>query len=150
MMWQRGRSYSQDLRERVLTAQGSARQVAVRFEVSVSYVVKARQRQIRTGSRAPRPQKPPVVRLLVHLHEAIGTRMASVPDTTMADLRDWLLREHGVSASMGTVWNTLFRLGLTLKKVGSRQRTGACRHRPSPRRMARAAGAAKAGETRLP
>jgi transposase len=35
-------------------------------------------------------------------------------------LRDWLLRQHGVSAAMGTVWSTLSRLGLTLKKVDPR------------------------------
>ena len=51
MAWQRGRSYSQDLRERVLAADElSERQAAVRFAVSVSYVIKARQRRDRTGS----------------------------------------------------------------------------------------------------
>ena len=55
MVWQRGRSYSQDLRSRVLALEGlSARQAAERFEVSVSYVIKARQRRNRTGEvRAP-------------------------------------------------------------------------------------------------
>ena len=49
MGWQRGRSYSQDLRERVLAADElSARQAAARFAVSVSYVIKARQRRPRT------------------------------------------------------------------------------------------------------
>ena len=49
MAWQRGRAYSADLRERVLTAEGSARTVAARFRVSPSYVIKARQRRERTG-----------------------------------------------------------------------------------------------------
>jgi transposase len=119
MSWRRGQTYSQDLRDRVLSAAGSSRQVAARFGVSVSYVIKARQRQVRAGSSTPRPQKPPVVRLLVHLHGAIAAQMASVPETTIAELRDWLLCEHRVSASMGTVWNTLSRLGLTLKKSRS-------------------------------
>jgi hypothetical protein len=48
MSWRRGQTYSQDLRDRVLTAEGSARAVACRFGVSVSYVVKARQRLTRT------------------------------------------------------------------------------------------------------
>jgi transposase len=48
LSWQRGRAYSQDLRERVLVANElSARAAADRFGVSVSYVIKARQR--RTG-----------------------------------------------------------------------------------------------------
>jgi transposase len=51
MAWQRGRSYSQDLRERVLAADElTSRQAAVRFAVSVSYVIKARQRRDRTGT----------------------------------------------------------------------------------------------------
>jgi transposase len=119
MSWRRGQTYSQDLRDRVLSAVGSARAVASRFGVSVSYVVKARQRLARTGAATPRPQKPPVVRLLVHLHDAIAAEVAARPEATIAELREWLLRQHGVSASMGTVWTTLARLGLTLKKSRS-------------------------------
>jgi transposase len=119
MSWRRGQTYSQDLRDRVLLAEGSARAVASRFEVSVSYVVKARQRFASTGAATPRPQKPPVVRLLVHLHEAIAAEMAARSETTIAELREWLQRQHGVSASMGTVSVTLSRLGLTLKKSRS-------------------------------
>jgi transposase len=49
-MWRRGQAYSQDLRDRVLAADGeSARDVADRLEVSASYVVKARQRRDRDG-----------------------------------------------------------------------------------------------------
>ena len=59
MSWRRGQTYSQDLRDRVLAANTlSARQAADRFGVSVSYVVKARQRLARTGLATPRPQKP--------------------------------------------------------------------------------------------
>ena len=119
MSWRRGQTYSQDLRDRVLDAEGSSRQVATRFGVSVSYVVKARQRQTRTGAVSPRPQKPPVMRLLVHVHDAILAEMALRPETTIAELRDWLRIQHGASASMGTVWRTLSRLGLTLKKSRS-------------------------------
>jgi transposase len=48
MVWRRGQTYSQDLREEVLAADDlSARQAAERFVVSVSFVIRARQR--RTG-----------------------------------------------------------------------------------------------------
>jgi hypothetical protein len=40
MAWRRGQAYSQDLRDRILSAEGSARSVAAQFVVSVSYVVK--------------------------------------------------------------------------------------------------------------
>jgi transposase len=38
-------------------------------------------------------------------------------DATLDELRAWLREAHGVSASMGLMWNTLVRLGLTLKKT---------------------------------
>jgi transposase len=56
--WRRGRAYSQDLRDRVLAVDAlSARQAAERFGVSVSYVVKARQRRERHGAVTPGPQR---------------------------------------------------------------------------------------------
>ena len=134
MSWRRGQTYSQDLRDRVLKAEGSARQVAARFGVSVSYVVKARQRRARFGSVTPRPQKPPVARLLVPLHAAVAAEMARRPEATIAEMRDWLHREHGVLASMGTVWKTLSQLGLTLKK--SRSAPPSRPARTSPKRDA--------------
>lgn len=115
MSWRRGQTYSQDLRDRVLSAPGSARQVA-RFGVSASYVVKAHQRRDRIGAVTPRPRKPPVARLLTPLHAAIAAEMVRRPETTLAEMRDWLQCRHGVLASMGTVWKKLSQLGLTLKK----------------------------------
>jgi transposase len=43
------------------------------------------------------------------------------PSATLADLRAWLLEEHGVSTSTGTVWKTLRQLGLTLKRFAPRR-----------------------------
>lgn len=119
MSWRRGQSYSQDLRERVLSVDGSVREVAGRFGVSPSYVVKVRQRRDRDGSAEPRPQKPPVRRLLVPFYAAIRVRVSERPSATIAELREWLRLDHGVSASMFTVWKTLRLLGLTLKKSRS-------------------------------
>ena len=56
MGWRRGMALSQDLRDRVLGAAGPSREVAVRFGVSVSYVVKARARRRDTGEAAVRPR----------------------------------------------------------------------------------------------
>ncbi|MBS0562892.1 MAG: winged helix-turn-helix domain-containing protein [Proteobacteria bacterium] len=41
------------------------------------------------------------------------------PSATLADLRAWLLSEHGVSLSTGTMRRTVRKLGLTLKKSRS-------------------------------
>jgi transposase len=120
--WRRGQAYSQDLRERVLAADElSAREAAARFEVSVSYVVKARQRRDRDGMLTPGPQRSWTPRKLAAQHDAISAHVRTHPDATLGELCAWLLAEFGVSASIGTMWNTLRRLGLTLKKSASRR-----------------------------
>ena len=56
MAWRRGQALGQGLRERVLAdARRPARAVAERFRVSVSYVVKARQRLRDTSEASARP-----------------------------------------------------------------------------------------------
>ena len=114
MAWRRGQTYSQDLRDRVLAAQNlTARQAAERFGVSVSYVVKARQRRSRTGSATPRPQKPCTARKLVPFHDALRDRVIQVPDATLAEHREWLTDTHGVVAGLTTIWKTLKQLKLS-------------------------------------
>jgi transposase len=116
MGWRRGQAYSDDLRSRVLGAEGSSRAVASRFGVSVSYVVKARQRRDRSGETSARPQRSHTPRRLGALHDAIAAHVRRQPDVTLNELRAWLRETHDVVASMGLMWNTLARLGLTLKK----------------------------------
>jgi Mn-dependent DtxR family transcriptional regulator len=54
MAWRRGKPYGQDLRDRVLaTGDAPLREVAARFEVSPSYVSKARARLRRFGESTP-------------------------------------------------------------------------------------------------
>ena len=115
--WRRGRAYSQDLRDRVLSADGiGSGQVAGRFGVSASYVVKARQRRDRLGEvtcGAQRSHTPP--KLAGH-DAAITAQVARQPDMTLDELRAWILAELGISVSISTVWKALRRLKLTLKK----------------------------------
>jgi transposase len=133
MGWRRGQAYSQDLRDRVLASSGSARTVAARFGVSISYVVKARQRRDRHGETRPRPQRSHTPRLLAALHGAILSHVRAQPEATLNELRAWLLEVHGVHPSMGLMWTTLDRLGLTFKKTAARQRAGTRRyHRGTP------------------
>ena len=57
MAWRRGQAYGQDLRDRVLAAEGeTVRMVAARLSVSPSYVVKVRARLRQTGEREARPR----------------------------------------------------------------------------------------------
>jgi len=115
--WRRGQAYSQDLRDRVLSADGSGcGQVADRFCVSASYVVKARQRRDRLGETTAGAQKSHTLPKLAGHEDAITAQVARQPDMTLAELRSWILEERGVSVCINTVWKTLRRLGLTLKK----------------------------------
>ena len=115
-----GRSYSQDLRGRVLASDElSAREAAARFKVSVSYVVKARQRRDRTGEVGTRPRGSRRAPVLAAYGPAIAAQVARYPSSTLADLRAWLGRENGIAVGMTTVWIAVRRLGLTLKKSRS-------------------------------
>lgn len=127
MGWKRGRAYSQDLRERVLEARDSGltcREVAARFDVSVSSVVKVAARRDETGERTPGGRgKPP--RKLARYMTALKAHAADHPGATLADRRRWLQESYGVTASLKTIWMALKALGLTLKKSPARRRTAA-------------------------
>lgn len=132
MAWRKGQAYSDDLRVRVLDAGGSARVVAARFGVSVAYVVKARQRRDRDGELSARPQASRTPRKLAGLHDAIAAHVRAHDAATLDELRAWLRDVHGMSVSMGLMWNTLARLGLTLKKSRSGQPSRRVRTLPPP------------------
>ena len=139
MSWRRGQAYGQDLRDRVLAAVGEPiRVVAARFGVSPSYVSKVRSRLRRTGERAPGPQHNHVAPRLAPLYDVLRVRVTAQADATIAELRAWVAREHGVAVSHPVMWKTLAQLGLTLKKTVARGRTGPRRYRRGTRRMDRA------------
>jgi transposase len=119
MLWRRGKSYSQDLRERVFAAADDGEpvgRIATMLRVSVSYVSKVLSRRRLTGQTTARPQRCHVVPKLSGLHPAILARVTSRPDATIAELRAWLLETHKVSASTGLMNMTLAALDLTFKK----------------------------------
>jgi transposase len=118
MAWRRGQTYGQDLRDRVLAADGEpVREVAERLSVSPSYVVKVRARLRETGEREARPQRNQLPLRLTPLLSALRTRATS--DATVAELRAWAEAEHGARVSHQVMWKVLARLGLTRKKSGS-------------------------------
>lgn len=122
MGWRRGQAYSQDLRDRVLAAEDeSAREAAERFGVSASYVVKVRQRRDQEGRWTAGPWRRPVRSKLAQHHAAIDAHVREHPGATLEERRAWLRQEHGISVSIGTMWNTLRRLKVTRKKRPSRQ-----------------------------
>jgi transposase len=109
--------YSQDLRQRVLDTiqrgDGSVRQIANRFLVSLSFVTRLLQLHRTTGSVEPRPHgggNPAVLgpEDLERLRELIRQQ----PDATLGECRQRL----GLSCSLMTLSRALSKLGLPRKK----------------------------------
>ena len=122
MLWQRGKAYSQDLRERVFAAADDGQrvgQIAQLLRVSVSYVSKVLTRRRRTGQTKASAQRGHLPPKLASLHAAIRQQIAACPDATIAEVRAWLSKTHQVSASNGLMWKTLADLNLTYKKSPS-------------------------------
>ena len=125
MSWSRGKPYSQDIRDRVISLAGDGLkvgEVADQLLVSISNVSKVLSRVRRTGERSARPQRCQVPLRLAPLHEAIAAEVAARPDATLDELRQWLLTAHAVTASKGLMFKTLAQLDLTHKKSPSVQR----------------------------
>ena len=74
----RGQAYSQDLRDRVLMASGSASVVGLRFGVGRSYVAKARKRRDRDGQvSAGRQRSHTAAKLAGHADKSKATTLCS-------------------------------------------------------------------------
>jgi transposase len=119
MLCQRGKSYSQDLRDRVFAAADDGEpvgRIATTLRVSVSYVSKVLTRRRLTGQTTARPQRCHLAPKLGGLHPAVLAQVTSRPDATIAELRAWLLATHKISVSTGLMHKTLAALDLTYKK----------------------------------
>ncbi len=119
MLWQQGKAYAQDLRDRVFAAADAGApvgRIADMLFVSGSYVSKVVIRRRLTGETTARPQCCHVPPKLSDYHTAIREQVAAKPDATLAALRTWLLETHKVSVSVTLTWETLAQLRLTLKK----------------------------------
>lgn len=112
---QRGREYSQDLRDRVLAAEGSVAVVGRRFGVSASYVSRVRSRRNSEGLCTTKPRGARHALRLLPLQKALLDHVAQTSDQTLEQLCQWAA-EHGVRVSTVTMQKTLKRWGLTLKK----------------------------------
>src|SRR3954449_10124128 len=109
--------YSQDLRQRVLDTvrrgEGSVRQIARRFLVSVSFVTRLLRTNRDTGALEPKPHgggNPAV--LTPEDLERLRALIRQQPDATLEECRQRL----GVSCSTMTISRALSRLGLPRKK----------------------------------
>jgi len=118
-------AYSLDLRKRVLRAWDSgvkADAVASTFDVSRAWVHRLVQRRRETGSITPRKQTKFRGRALSSDEEMrLVALITATPDATLAELQHAL----PTRAALSTLWRTIDRLGLTVKKNGTRRRTAA-------------------------
>lgn len=125
-----GKSYSLDLRERVIAfVEGgrSRRAASAHFDVSESFSVKLMQHVAKHGSAAPARQGRPPGGGKLAAHEAFLLRaVEKQPDITMPELSARLAAECGVEAQPASLSRFLCRRGFTYKKniagVGSRTR----------------------------
>ncbi|QEH36752.1 Transposase [Aquisphaera giovannonii] len=110
------RSYSMDLRERVVAAcddgEGTREEVAGRFRVSIAWVYRLLARRRDTGSIAPKPHgggRPAAFR--GEFAERHREAVEDCPDATLEELR----AAAGVGCGTSAVFRALKRLGLPRK-----------------------------------
>ena len=128
--------YSQDLRDRVLSASDRGmptRQVARVFDVSPAWVRRLKQRRRETGETSPRPMGgATVIKIdMARLAELVRAQ----PDATLKELRTRL----GIVCAESAVCMALKRLGLSFKKRRSTRRSRTARTWP---RVGRSGGRA--------
>ena len=114
--------YSMDLRERVAKAwdvSGDADEIATTFQVSRAWVHRLIQRRRETGTITPRKPTKFRARVLAGQEARLAALVTARPDATLAELRDAL----STTAALSTLWLEIDRLGLTVKKNGTRRRT---------------------------
>ena len=115
-------AYSLDLRQKVLAAletESSSEVVAERFGISGSFVRKLRVRVKQTGdpvAKSP-PGKPRIVDS--EGEDILRTLVEKRPDATLDKLVRLFPRHGGRKVSDTTIWRTLYRMGMSLKKSPS-------------------------------
>ena len=111
--------YSQDLRERVIgfmVLGGSARAAAVRFDVSVSSVIRWGERWRAEGHARPRAMGGDRRSRLSEHRARVLQLIAQQPDVTLQEIRSALAVSCEITVGLSTVHRFLAAQNLTLKK----------------------------------
>ena len=115
-------AYSMDLRTRVLEDRDAglkSNEVAAKYRVSRAWVDRVVQRRRERGEIAPRKQTKFRAQALAGQETRLRALIDAQPDQTLAEIREAL----PTSASLSSIWRALDRLGLTVKKNGTRRGT---------------------------
>jgi transposase len=136
------RPYSKDLRLRIVHAyenrEGSMRQLATRFRVSLSCVRDLLTRYRATGDVAPKPHGGGYpAKLDATGCDALKALVYATPDATLQELRTRLAPTQQRTVSAATISRALTKLGLPRKKNLSRRRARAARSATATGRVSR-------------
>jgi transposase len=130
--WTMPKSYSGDLRERVIEAVeagASRREAGELFEISASSSVRWLQRWHESGSAEPKPRGGSVSPLEEFAAQILAL-IAEQPDLTLVETVAELRRRR-IRTSRSSLWRFLDRHGITFKKKPASHRTAASRCGPS-------------------
>ena len=113
--------YSLDLRKRVIEAyqakEGTLRQLAERFKVSVSFVRDLTRRYRETSQVEPRPHGGGAQAKLSKAQLTVVEQLVNdQPDALLSELCERLAQKTEVSVSVATMHRAVQRLGLSYKK----------------------------------
>lgn len=113
--------YSRDLCEKVIQAyrngEGSLRQIAKRFSVSLNFVWLLWQRYLATGSVEPKPHAGGQAPVMTQERlSALRDLVQEKNDATLKELQDMFRQKTGASASIRTISKALKKLRLPRKK----------------------------------
>ena len=139
--------YSKEFRREVLAAgdAGEGTQaVALKFNVSESWVRRVKQERRESGKVAPATTRKRTPKWRA-IEQQIRDAVAEQPDLTLAELKAKLNTDFCVQ----TLCNALHAMKLTLKKSPDRHRTGPSRRRRAARQLARRATRSRSRATRV-
>lgn len=114
-------SLSMDLRQRILAAydakEGSQRQLAERFKVSLSFIRDLRRHHRETGSVQPKPHGGgAVAKLGLEQLPIVEALVKAQPDALLRELCERFTEKTGVQVSGSTMQRAVTRLELSVKK----------------------------------
>ena len=134
------RTYSTDLRERIVAARArghSAAETARLFKLSKRSVERYCKLHATTGSLQPKPRGG-YRRSRLEKHDATLRRwIQEQPDLTLSELQQRLALKLQVSLGLTALWHRLEHLGLSYKKNTARRGAKPARHRAGPPAVAK-------------
>jgi len=118
------KAYSDDLRRKLLEAhdrgEGSLRELAKRFGVSVPWAWKISRQRKRTGQMERIEQRHgPPSRITAKVQANVRGLVGQQPDATLMELQERLWASERMRISFQHLWRVLQRMGLRLKKSRS-------------------------------